>query len=526
MLNDLTIKKNDKENIYLGSLSKINIILGKNSSGKSNLLRGLEKDINDREINYVPPEKGGFIAHDAHVETVYARGTGAYENNFSPTPNQSTAFRKISHTKLKQFYISFLQDVHHNHNNVREDLNYTFETKILDHLNTLLTYSVIRLVVDALEFKFFDRQTGELLKTENLSSGELELSSLGIEILTFIYKKNVLDKGGILLLDEPDVHLHPDAQHKLIQLLIDAVEKNNKLQIIIATHSTAILGAVSYFCDAKVSFMSRDTKELQFENIDTIQKDILPIFGAHPLSQAFNEMPILIVEGDDNQRIWNQAIRSSKGILKVYPCTAGVDGKAGNGEINKYEIAVDKIAMNVYDHPKAFSLRDGDENALTESDLHPKGCVTPLKLACYASENLLLSDEVIQFTGKKYNCDLTWPKIKENIDKWLEINTQHSHYNNVLEFRNKDYNRREFNLKKIRNLLLVFIESALNEISKPDEPISLNLDWEVLIGKTIGTLLLKEDKPCVDISNSILTYLGINVVSNLLPSLKNESKPS
>jgi predicted ATPase len=45
---------------------------------------------------------------------------------------------------------------------------------------------------------------------------------------------------SVLAIDEPEIHLHPKAQDKLCQILLDVAQKNNK-QLVITTHSVHVL---------------------------------------------------------------------------------------------------------------------------------------------------------------------------------------------------------------------------------------------------------------------------------------------
>lgn len=67
----------------------------------------------------------------------------------------------------------------------------------------------------------------------NAGSGEFLVASMVDRIET-------LSSGSILLLDEPEVSLHPEAQKRLICYLFDVI-KRKKVQIIITTHSTHII---------------------------------------------------------------------------------------------------------------------------------------------------------------------------------------------------------------------------------------------------------------------------------------------
>ena len=161
------------------------------------------------------------------------------------------------------------------------------------------------------------RTEGTKLNATDISSGESELISLGIEILMFS-AEIVGGKLNLLLLDEPDVHLHPDLQARLIQLLITLVEERD-FMVVIATHSTAILGGLSDYPGATACFMQAGMTNLTFETISDLHRRVLPVFGAHPLSNIFNQAPVLIVEGEDDQRVWQQAVRTSRNAIRLYP---------------------------------------------------------------------------------------------------------------------------------------------------------------------------------------------------------------
>lgn len=109
------------------------------------------------------------------------------------------------------------------------------------------------------------RLDNTLRTNEQLSSGEKELITLGIEYYPFVYsvkKSHIENKSALLLLDEPDVHLHPDLQYKLMDLLIQAVD-GQQIKAIVATHCTAIVGSLSN-SNAHVYFMTNASNKLSF----------------------------------------------------------------------------------------------------------------------------------------------------------------------------------------------------------------------------------------------------------------------
>jgi predicted ATP-dependent endonuclease of OLD family len=84
---------------------------------------------------------------------------------------------------------------------------------------------------------------GAAQTVDTMSTGESELLSLAIEILSFCHQAGHPEhasKNKLLLLDEPDAHLHPDLQHRLVKLISEETTKVD-VTTLIATHSTAVL---------------------------------------------------------------------------------------------------------------------------------------------------------------------------------------------------------------------------------------------------------------------------------------------
>ncbi len=227
-----------------------------------------------------------------------------------------------------------------------------------------------------------------------------------------------------------------------------------------------------------VAFIVPEQKEVIFENVTESLRAILPIFGAHPLSNLFNEYPILLVEGEDDERIWQQALRSSQGTLKLFPCSVN-----SITQLNIYENKVHEILRTIYDSAIAFSLRDQDDSGFEISDVGP---VKRMKLGCRTAENLILTDDVLN------KLNVSWESLKERIDKWLETNSNHAHFTVMSSFKEGNYDRKMFDIKIIRIDLMGLLES--------------NKPWEVVVGQAIANIQLKK-QPSPD---SLQDFLGQN----------------
>ena len=75
------------------------------------------------------------------------------------------------------------------------------------------------------------------------SSSEVLITDVGFgvsQILPVITLCYYVPEGSIILLEQPEIHLHPNVQSGLADVLIDAI-KTRKIQIIIESHSEHLL---------------------------------------------------------------------------------------------------------------------------------------------------------------------------------------------------------------------------------------------------------------------------------------------
>lgn len=165
--------------------------------------------------------------NDKNIEKIIQNIAGEYFKNIDEITNKSVG--KKTAKELKDF---FGKD--------------EFEKIKIEILNLLHPFSN----------SFFALRNDNALSQINVR----DLGS-GVEIiLTLLILKNIAgaSKGSIIyLIDEPELHLHPKAQDKLLDLLLE--ESKNK-QIIISTHSPYLFkGAISQ--NAKLLLFTRDKND-------------------------------------------------------------------------------------------------------------------------------------------------------------------------------------------------------------------------------------------------------------------------
>ena len=307
------------------------------------------------------------------------------------------------------------------------------------------------------------------------------LIALAIEVLVFSRQAM---PNKMLLLDEPDVHLHPDLQQRFTNF-VESVADEHDLKVVIATHSTAIIGAFSKTADLQIVPVSQpDQKDFATFGRSDVCEGILPIFGAHPLSTTFNLSPIVLIEGDDDRRVLEQVVRSGRGQFALAPCVVG-----GVDEFLEWENWLNRFLPALYDNPNAFSLRDLDDAQQTE--INDLGCVCRIRLNCYAIENLLLSDQILEVHGF----------VADSFKSALQARVERVPYHTYTEALGKlvaDFdNRRTLNIKDVRNIIVAELGS--------------NKPWEILVGQAIATNVVNANVS----ANSIQAYLGHKAVTKL-----------
>ncbi|WP_321389256.1 AAA family ATPase [Emcibacter sp.] len=450
------------------------VLLGKNGAGKSSLLREIDA-FHATNTKYISPERGGTLKYDPNVDNnMFRNENWIIEDR---RKNRTEQFRQQSTAQFRNLEVMVLREIEANEK-LRNDLSYKFDTT-LKKINDLLPKVSLQRADRG--FEIFDNN-GQKIAEDKISSGESELIALCIEVLVFS-RSSLEDK--VLLLDEPDVHLHPDLQQKFIEF-VEETARLFDFRVVLATHSTAIVGAFSRDADLQIVPIS-DRQEAEFNSFkyDPICHEILPIFGAHPLSSHFNREPVLLVEGEDDKRIFDQLVRSSQGQVKLTPCVVGtVD------EMNKWEKWLNDFLPSIYDEPRAYSIRDLDNSE--QAHIDDLGLVKRGRLNCYAVENLLLSKESLTSHG------LSEEDFLRKIEEWIKLNPDHDITDELIFLKEHFSERRINKIKNLRNIIVALLGST-----KP---------WEVLVGQLIASNLNTADSD----PNSLYTYLGPKVINELL----------
>ena len=275
------------------------VLAGVNGSGKTTILESIKDSFNNTNINYDEPEKSNvnldIFFEDFEKNNIeeaeknckdkyehklqdFFRALKSYEysrknNNeyydnliakrfenppkiiYVPAENKFEEIQTYSTTLSREYKFiniinsnvirdipSYIATRRNYLATIEEDLTMKEITnKVVNEINSI--FDILELDVklkgfskDEKTMPIFENSAGEEFDINDLSSGEkqLFLRTLSIKMLE--------PKNSIILIDEPELSLHPKWQQRIIEVYKKIGENN---QIIIATHSPHILGSVS-----------------------------------------------------------------------------------------------------------------------------------------------------------------------------------------------------------------------------------------------------------------------------------------
>lgn len=274
MFRDLEVSFTNKE----GEILDTTVIIGTNGSGKTSLLKSI---YNSFDFWRVSKEKNAAIeVCMSDEEYKKLNEVNSYTNNFLFSPSNNVRVDLVeghNYNKAKIVYMpteinfnnikkvdtrfkledKFFNEINQNiTQNIPSFIATKIETevfkneelppkesinKVCDEINQLFKYmdldvKLIGLTKDEYKQPIFKNTNNDEFNIESLSSGEkqLFLRALSLKFLDI--------NNSIILIDEPELSLHPQWQRKIIKVY-ESIGENN--QLIIATHSPHVV------CDIK-----------------------------------------------------------------------------------------------------------------------------------------------------------------------------------------------------------------------------------------------------------------------------------
>lgn len=456
-------------------LKPINIIFGKNGSGKSNLLKNIASKREEFVTVEIPEQNKSEYFKVSYKKTSPERG-GVYQTDGNISTSISNDPNYISSTNLENENRQFRQIVASGFERLLANLALHSASEVGDLIDGAITKlgtlipAKYYIEKSATNLVIKRRSDGQVIPFNNLSSGEKEMFSLGLDCITKILWVDDVDHK-VLLIDEPDVHVHPDLQSNFLDFL-NQLTSEYGVQFILATHSLTFLAAANTENTAFI-FMREGAETLTAFSKPDISSQLSLLLSNSLMTQLLIDNRIVLIEGPDDHQIWTQAIRSSRGTIGAYFQVCG-----SKEEILKYERAADEILRALTDGSRTIiSLRDRDTSTASDFNDVSLPSISRHLTACHEIENLILSDEILAKYHKDraaiYRANCVSDDIKAQTDE---------------------------------------LWAAISDRS--------NSSWQIVVGEQLGQALYIAKTRNTDLSTlgptNILTMLGIGFASQLL----------
>ncbi len=278
----------------------LTVIAGENDTGKSTLGKFLYFTVFHRENT----------DYDKLYKSIFKESLSSYNtplsSNVINNNNQDFTLDPIFiETPLVWNFTDFFRDIAQIESQMRIELDYPYLMKDLNfklHIKSASSGLDIKEKVTSLmggEFKkdemgryYFDKQ-GERIELVNTATG---IKYFGI--FQVLSQNNYLNKNTVLVLDEPEVHLHPKWQLEMAKIIVELVK--NGVKILVNSHSPYMIEALERYAEkAEVSsdfYLAEDGIIDKVE--DNNSKTLAKIF--HKLSapyETFNQMDSEILKG-------------------------------------------------------------------------------------------------------------------------------------------------------------------------------------------------------------------------------------
>jgi len=341
MLKDIKIKYfKGLQSVELGDCGKVNAIVGKNNSGKSSLLHAIDLAslaLNVRSWSQFQPKMeikdlfskvGNFQINLTYEDERELRITSNehYVPEFSPDPDDVQRFKSIlifpdpgmglitRRPRTPKWVVDQIEAKNFSAVNSL-DILYAIKYYAFRNQRNLTRKSYNSIIQEILHY-FPEVEKVSSDRTENdvatLTYKEygkyldILYSGTGLKHFIDVLVKTIISNANVVLVDEPELGLHPDLQRQFIEYLYKFADEKN-IQFFMATHSSVLLNYADIINYYKIENRNGVRKVFRIEpdSIHTLMNDL----GLRP-SDIFNQDICVLVEGADDVVFFQHIIRT------------------------------------------------------------------------------------------------------------------------------------------------------------------------------------------------------------------------
>ena len=201
---------------------------------------------------------------------------------------------------------------------------------------------------DQLSYVFVLIKDGTQLSPEMFSSGEREI----VHFLLALFALNV--RGGLVLVDEPELHLHPRWQNIFLSLFKDLSPERN-CQFIITTHSPTFVTPETINSITRIfRTVTNGSSRIALKDVELPEKkSLVRMINSQNNERLFFADKVVLVEGISDRLIFSSLIESVALLFRNNDAIEVIE-VGGKGNFNDYRNVLDGLLT------PAFSIADRD----------------------------------------------------------------------------------------------------------------------------------------------------------------------
>lgn len=192
----------------------------------------------------------------------------------------------------------------------------------------------------AYSFNFFDlKRKKPLTDINSLSAGQKAIIHLVFEA----YGRGDV-KGGLVIIDEPEIHLHYQFQNEYLRV-IEEINKEQNCQYVLVTHSESLVNSVTIHKIKRFALDQNNHSVIKAPKLSADQKLLIKILDNTRSTYAFFAKKVLLVEGDTDRYFYKSVIKELHPELNQEIAVLDIGGK---GSMEGWKEFFEGFGLGVY----------------------------------------------------------------------------------------------------------------------------------------------------------------------------------
>ena len=354
------------------------------------------------------------------------RRDSSYRSNHDQSGSEPAIFNIVK-LKLGEEYLNFLKGK----KDIDEAKDAVNSLKMVNDINNKLKLLNLKFYIEltdlitwSYEFRFYDTKNERNLGDINsLSAGQKSI----IHLIFEAYGRDDV-KGGLVVIDEPEIHLHYQFQFEYLKIL-EKLAKEQGVQYIIVTHSEGFISNKTIEYVKRFSLNEERNSVVCTPDISEDQKKLIEILNNTWAARVLFLDRVLLVEGQDDEYFFRVAIKKLQPDLSQNITVYGVRGKDSISSFKSFFESfglkvylikdLDATGEDFYGRRNAVSFRNSGEAGIIRYRRDRPDLDEQIELRYSSDEFYLKKGAIEQYTGKEKGIDHVIDFCENEMDNFL-----------------------------------------------------------------------------------------------------------